>query len=81
MNTKKLIVGAVWLAAIALWIGIGVFYFAAKPDLRHWTIAVTAGALGLELAFWTTAAILGLTLWQSRRAVFRFLASPFRRGA
>lgn len=81
MNGKKLIVGIVWLAALALWIGIGVYYFSANPELKEWTIAVTIGAIGLELAFWTTAAVLGLSLWQSRKAVLGFLARPFRRGA
>lgn len=79
MSLKKLIVGLVWSAALAVWIGIGVYYLTAEPDLKEWTIAVTAGAIALELAFWTTAALLGLTLWQSRKAVARFLARPFRR--
>ncbi|WP_428410108.1 hypothetical protein [Hyphococcus sp.] len=75
---KKLIVAGVWLAVVALWIGIGVYYVAADPALKEWTIAVTAGAVGLEVAFWTTAAVLGVTLIESRKAVFRFLAKPFR---
>ena len=78
---KKLIVAGVWLAVVALWIGIGVYYFAADPALKEWTIAVTAGAIGLEVAFWTTAAVLGVTLIESRKAVFRFLAKPFRGNA
>ncbi len=78
---KKLIVAGVWIAVIALWVGIGVYYVAADPALKQWTIAVTAGAVGLEIAFWTTAAVLGLTLIESRKAVFRFLSKPFRRSA
>ncbi len=81
MGLKKLIVASVWLAVLALWIGIGVFYIAAEPELKAWTLAVTAGAIGLELAFWTTAAILGVSLFESRKAVFRFLAKPFRGNA
>ncbi len=76
---KKLIVTCVWLTALALWIGIGVFYVVAEPALKEWTLAVTAGAIGLEVAFWTTAAILGVSLFESRKAVFRFLTKPFRR--
>ena len=75
---KKLIVTCVWLAVLALWIGIGAYYVAADPAVKEWTIAVTAGAIGLEVAFWTTAAVLGVTLIESRKAVFRFLTRPFR---
>ena len=78
---KKLIVTGVWLAVVGLWAGIGVYYVAAEPALKEWTIAVTAGAIGLEVAFWTTAAMLGVTMIESRKAVFRFLTKPFRRNA
>jgi hypothetical protein len=81
MNAKKLIVACVWLAVLALWIGIGVYYVAADPALKEWTVAVTVGAIGLEVAFWTTAAILGVSLIESRKSVFRFLTKPFRRKA
>ena len=79
MNAKKLIVGGVWLAVVIVWLGIGVFFVVAEPELKTWTLAVTAGAIALEIAFWTTAAILGLTLFESRKAVYRFLTRPFRR--
>lgn len=78
---KKVIVTAVWLVAVALWIGVGVYYFAAEPGLKEWTIAVTAGAIAVEVAFWTTAAVLGVTLIESRKSVLRFLTRPFRRNA
>ena len=81
MNAKKFVVVAVWLAVLALWAGIGGFYVIAEPALKEWTIAVTAGAIGLELAFWITAAMLGLTLFESRKAVLRFLSRPFRGNA
>ncbi len=81
MSMKKLIVGGVWAVVVAIWIGTAVFYVVADPDVKEWTIVVATGAVALEIAFWTTAAMLGLTLWQSRQAVFRFLTSPFRRNA
>ena len=81
MGVKKMIVAGVWVAAAAVWAGIAVFYFAADPDKKEWTMAVVAGAIAVEVAFWTTAAMLGLTLIDSRKAVFRFLAKPFRRNA
>lgn len=76
---KKLIVAIAWLAVLAVWVGIFGYKAVADPSLKEWTLAVTAGALALEAAFWITAAMLGITLLQSRKAVFRFLASPFRR--
>lgn len=74
---KKMIIASVWLAVIALWAGIGVYYLAADPALKEWTVAVTAGAVGLEAAFWTTAAVLGMSLFESRKAALRFLTRPF----
>lgn len=76
---KKSIVAAVWVIAIAVWIGIMAFKAVADPALKEWTIAVAAGALTLEVAFWVTAAILGITILQSRKAVIGFIARPFRR--
>ncbi|MFZ5617083.1 MAG: hypothetical protein ACOZAA_07165 [Pseudomonadota bacterium] len=76
---KKGVVAAVWLIAIAVWVGIAAFKVFADPTLKEWTIAVTAGALTLEAAFWVTAAILGITILQSRKAVIGFIARPFRR--
>lgn len=76
---KKAIVAAVWLIAVAVWVGIVAFKVFANPALKEWTIAVTAGALTLEVAFWVTAAVLGITILQSRKAVLGFLVRPFRR--
>lgn len=76
---KKGIVAAVWITAVAVWVGIFAYKAFGDPALKEWTIAVTAGALTLEVAFWVTAAILGITILQSRKAVLGFLARPFRR--
>jgi hypothetical protein len=70
MHLKKLLLAFVWGAAVLVWAGILAYYFAADPSLKEWTIAVAVGAIALEIAFWTTAAVLGVTLWQSRKAVF-----------
>lgn len=80
MSVKKSIVALVWSLAAGVWIGIFVYKFAADPALKEWTIAVTGGALALEAAFWVTAAVLGISLLQSRKAFFGFLSRPFRRG-
>lgn len=76
---KKLIVAIAWTAVIAFWIGIFAFKALADPTLKEWTVAVTAGALALEAAFWVTAAVLGITILQSRKSVVGFLTRPFRR--
>ena len=79
MSVKRTLVALVWGVAAAIWIGIFVYKFAADPSLKEWTAAVVAGALSLEVAFWVTAAVLGISLLQSRKAVFSFLSRPFRR--
>lgn len=75
-----MIVALVWGLAVAAWIGIFIYKAVADPTLKEWTAVVVAGALSLEVAFWVTAAILGISLLQSRKAVFGFLTRPFRRG-
>jgi hypothetical protein len=80
MSLKKAIVAGVWALALAIWLGIAAFYF-TDPELKAWAIAVAVGAVALEIAFWTTAAMLGITLLQSRKAVLRFITRPFRREA
>ncbi len=77
---KKMIVALVWGLAVAFWIGIFVYKGVADPTTKEWTMAVIAGALSLEVAFWVTAAVLGITLLQSRKAFFAFFMRPFRRG-
>jgi uncharacterized membrane protein len=76
---KKMIVALVWSLAVALWIGIFVYKSVADPTTTEWTAAVIAGALSLEVAFWVTAAVLGISLLQSRKAVLGFFTRPFRR--
>lgn len=80
MSTKKAVVALVWGLAALVWVGVFVYRGVADPDIKEWTAAVVAGALSLEVAFWVTAAVLGISLLQSRKAVFGFLSRPFRRG-
>ena len=80
MSAKKAVVALVWGLAALVWAGVFIYKGVADPDIKEWTAAVVAGALSLEVAFWVTAAVLGISLLQSRKAVFGFLARPFRRG-
>jgi len=78
MAWKKWALGAAWCAAAIGWAALVGFYF-TDPSAIAWTIAVTGAAILTEIAFWSTAAILGITLWETRKSVFRFLSRPFRR--
>lgn len=80
MSLRKTVIALVWGLAAAVWVGVFIYKFAADPSIKEWTIAVTGAALALEVAFWVTAAVLGISLLQSRKAFFGFLTRPFRRG-
>lgn len=79
MSWRKPVLALVWAAALAVWAGVAAFYF-TEPSLKAWALAVAAGAVVTEIAFWGTAAILGVSIWRSRRTVLKWLARPFRRG-
>jgi hypothetical protein len=79
MRWKNAVLFLVWGLAAAAWAGLAAFH-ATDPALKEWAIAVTIVAVATEAAFWTTAALLGLTLWESRKAVWRFLTRPLRSG-
>ena len=76
---KKLALMVVWGVAITAWLGLAGFYF-TDPTTKEWTFAVGGVALATEIAFWVTAAILGVSLLAARKQVFGALSSPFRRG-
>lgn len=77
MALKKLMIALVWALAAAAGIGLFVFYLTG-PSTKEWAIGVAVFAVSLEIAFWTTAALLGLTLWESRKRVARFITAPFQ---
>jgi len=75
MTWKKTILSIIWGISILAWIALIIFKF-TEPNMKQWVVAVTGVAIMTEVAFWTTAALLGATLLESRKKVFRFL---FRR--
>lgn len=77
MKWKKAVLALVWGLTAAAWAGLAAFH-TTDPELKEWTLAVSIVAIATEAAFWTTAALLGLTLWESRKAAWRFLTRPFR---
>ncbi len=78
MAWKKLVLAVVWGGALIGWAALVAFHF-TDPSAKWWTAAVAGVAVLTEIAFWTTAALLGVSLWESRKKVFRFLTQPFRR--
>jgi|GEM_PF-1632156 len=79
MALKKLVLAAVWVVAVLCWAGLFAFYFVGEPSTQSWALAVGGSAVATEVAFWTTAAVFGLSLWESRKKVIGWLARPFRR--
>lgn len=75
MTWKKITLSIVWGISIAAWLALIAFKF-TDPSMNHWVIGVTSVAIMTEVAFWTTAVVLGATLLESRKKVLRFL---FRR--
>lgn len=58
----------------------GVFAVGVVSDWQKPTMVVIAviGALGLEATMWTTAAALGITVFQARRKIWDLIAGPGR---
>lgn len=72
MTWKKITLSIVWSLSVLAWLALIAFNF-ADPTMQNWVIAVTCAAIITEVAFWTTAALLGASLVESRKKVFRFL--------
>lgn len=78
MNWKKTALFLVWgLVAAGAAFLVGLYF--AEPTKAEWIAAVTAVAVMTEIAFWVTAGVLGVTVIESRKAIWRFLSRPFRR--
>jgi membrane protein YdbS with pleckstrin-like domain len=75
MKYKKTVLILIWVLVLAACLGLVGFYF-TDPTKEMWIMAVAGLAIFAEVAFWSTAAIMGVSLWESRQKVYRFL---FRR--
>ena len=75
MTKKRITLIVVWTLVAFSWMGLVGVYF-TDPTLKAWTIAVTAAAVVTEIAVWTTAAILGLSIWESRKKIIWYLTRP-----
>lgn len=77
MNKKSLKI--IWSFVALCWLSlIGLFFL--EPDIKIWTLGVTAVAIVTEIGFWLTAGILGLTMWESRKRIFGTASKIFKRG-
>lgn len=79
MNWKKTALIVAWGVALAGWLFLVGLYF-TDPTRQTWFAAVTTVAVMTEIAFWVTAGVLGVTVLESRKAIWRFITRPFRRG-
>jgi hypothetical protein len=77
----KHVIGLVGLAVFLLaWTAVGVA-FLLRVDPVTWTALVVIAAFATEALVWCVAAILGLSVFEARRTIWRVVSRPFRRTA
>ncbi len=72
VKNKKLVLSSIWGVTLIAWLGLACLGF-MKPTIETWVTAVTVVAVLTELAFWSTALIFGVSIWDSRKRVFAFI--------
>ena len=70
MSWKKLVLGLAWGIVVLAWIGV-IAGAGLGLSKAQGVIAVTVAAVITEIAFWVTAAILGVSVFESRKAIWR----------
>ena len=76
MNWKKPTLIALWsLVALALLGVVGIYF--TDPSKSLWVGSVAGAAVISEIAVWTTAAILGLSVIESRKRIWARIRAPF----
>lgn len=80
MKLKHLIdlTGAV--VFLAAWAAVGVGYV-LHVEVTTWTALVVVAAFASEALIWCLAAMLGLSVFEARRRIWRWLTGPFGRAA
>ena len=78
MKRKKRILIALWSIVALAWLAVIAVYL-ATPSQGIWIAAVTGAAIVSELAVWGTAAILGLTILESRKRIWKRITAPLRK--
>ena len=77
MRWKPLLLAAAALTVAAAWTTVAVTYFLGFK-VGAWTVVVTIACLATEGAFWVAAGILGVTVIQARRDIWRWIIRPLR---
>jgi hypothetical protein len=80
MKLKHLIGLAGGIVFLAAWAGVLAGYL-LRVDVATWTVLVVIAAFASEAFVWCLAAMLGLSIFEARRAIWRFLTRPFRKAA
>ena len=80
MKLKHLIGLAGGAAFLAAWVAVAIGYL-LQVGPATWTLLVVIAAFASEALIWCLAAMLGLTVFEARRAIWRRLAAPFRKAA
>lgn len=76
MNWKKPTLIALWSFVGLAWLGVVGIYF-TDPSKALWVGTVAGAAVISEIAVWTTAAILGLSVIESRKRIWARIRAPF----
>ena len=76
MNWKKLTLVALWSLVALAGLGVVGIYF-TDPSKALWVGSVAGAAVISEIADWTTAAILGLSVIESRKRIWARIRAPF----
>jgi len=78
MQKKSTVLKLIWGAVLVSWLLLIPLGFSG-PELKTWTIGVTIVAVVTEIAFWLTALLLGVGMWESRKRIMGAILSPFRK--
>ena len=77
MSKKKLALSLVWSITVAAWLGVIATYLLVSSK-TVFVIALTTAAVISEAAVWSTAAVLGLTVIESRKRIWGTISRNFR---
>ena len=80
MTLKHLIGHTGAVVCLAAWTAVGVGYL-LHVGVTTWTVLVVIAAVSSEALIWCLAAMLGLSVFEARRAIWRMLTRPFRKAA
>lgn len=76
MNWRRPTLIVLWSLVALAWLAAVVIYF-TDPSQAIWVGTVAGAAFISEVAVWTTAAILGLSVIESRKRIWACIRAPF----